>query len=527
MKQNLLFKINVLFYLIFTFQSYAQDGSLDNTFNSDGLQTSAVGTFDDVAYAMAIKEDALNPNNNAARKIIIAGQTYNGNKYEFLVMQYNDDGSLDNTFGVNGIVATSLGNYDDKARAIAIQPDGKIVVAGYSFDGTKDNFAIIRYNADGSTDYSFGTNGYNLTSIGTTADNINSIAIQSDGSIFAAGFAQSGNYMDFAVAKYTSSGLLDNSFDGDGIAVTPIYSNSEFASKILLQADGKIVVIGSTMQTNDYDFAMVRYNSDGSYDNTFNGNGFITPYFNGNYNEYGNAGILQNDGKILIAGMNYSTFNDFIVGRVNTDGTMDNTFGLNGFTTTDFGTSADYGQASDIALQTDNKIIVAGLRSVGTALDFAVARYDQNGLLDVSFDTDGLVSTDFGGDDQGRATIMQSNGKILVAGGSHDGTQSRVAIARYNNPSVSTTTALQQNNLNSLQIIPNPFKNNCTITLKEELKNASLNIYNNQGSICFTQNKLNGKLITLQRNNLAAGIYFVKIINEDQHVLIQKLVIGD
>jgi uncharacterized delta-60 repeat protein len=201
MKQNLLFKINVLFYLIFTFQSYAQDGSLDNTFNSDGLQTSAVGTFDDVAYAMAIKEDALNPNNNAARKIIIAGQTYNGNKYEFLVMQYNDDGSLDNTFGVNGIVATSLGNYDDKARAIAIQPDGKIVVAGYSFDGTKDNFAIIRYNADGSTDYSFGTNGYNLTSIGTTADNINSIAIQSDGSIFAAGFTQSGNYMDFAVAQ--------------------------------------------------------------------------------------------------------------------------------------------------------------------------------------------------------------------------------------------------------------------------------------------------------------------------------------
>lgn len=527
MKQNLLLKINLLLCLIFTYQSYAQDGSLDNTFDSDGLQTAAVGTFDDVAYAMAIKEDSLNPNNNNARKIIIAGQTYNGNKYEFLLMQYNDDGSLDNTFGVNGIVATSLGNYDDKSRAIAIQPDGKILVAGFSFDGTKDNFAIIRYNSDGSTDYSFGTNGYILTSIGTTADNINSIAIQSDGSVFAAGFTMSGNYMDFAVAKYTPSGFLDSTFNGDGIAITPIYSNSEFASKVLIQADGKIVVLGSTMQNNDYDFAIVRYNSDGSYDTSFNGNGFVTPYFSGNFNEYGNTGILQNDGKILLAGMNNSAFNDFIVGRINTDGNIDNTFGANGFTVTDFGTSTDFGEATDLTLQPDNKIIVAGLRNFGVALDFAVARYDQNGMLDVSFDTDGLVNTDFGGDDQGRATIMQSDGKILVAGSSHDGTQNRVAIARYNNPSVTTTIGLNKSNSNNLEVIPNPFNNSCTIGLKEELKNASLSIYNSQGAIAFTQNKLNGKSITLQRNNLAAGVYFVKIINEEHNVLIQKLVIGD
>ncbi len=524
-------KLKITFIALSAFlysnMSHAQDGSLDNTFDTDGKLTSAIGTFDDVAYAIALKEDSLIPTNFSERKIIIAGQTYNGNNYDFLVMQYNNDGSLDNNFGVNGVATASLGNYDDKARAIAIQSDGKIVVAGYSFDGNKDNFALVRLNADGSTDYSFNVNGYILTSIGTTADNINSIAIQNDGSIFAAGFTLSGNNMDFAVAKYTSSGVLDNSFDSDGIVITPIYSNNEFASKVLVQPDGKIVVLGSTMQNNDYDFAMVRYNSDGSYDNSFNGNGFITPYFSGNFNEYGNAGLLQNDGKILIAGRNNSTFNDFIVGRINTDGSIDNTFGQNGFANTDFGTTTDFGEATDLTLQPDNKIIVAGLRNFGVALDFAVARYDQNGLLDVSFDTDGLVNTDFGGDDQGRATIMQSDGKILVAGSSHDGTQNRIAIARYNNPSVTTTTALQQNNLNNLQIIPNPFKNSCTITANEELKNASLSIYNNQGALCFMQNNLNGKSIIIQRNNLAAGIYFVKIINEDQQVLIQKLVIGD
>jgi uncharacterized delta-60 repeat protein len=527
MKQNLLLKINLLLCLIFTYKTYAQDGSLDNTFDSDGLLTSAVGTFDDAAYAIALKEDPLNPTNFNARKIIIAGHTYNGNNYDFLLMQYNNDGSLDNNFGVNGVVTISIGNYDDKAKTIAIQPDGKIVVAGNSFDGTIDNFAIVRYNADGSIDNTFNGNGYVLTSIGPSGSSINSIAIQSDGSIFAVGYTLFGNNMDFAVAKYTSTGMLDNTFDGDGIAITPIYNNAEFASKVLLQPDGKIVVIGSTLQNNDYDFAMVRYNSDGSYDNTFNSNGFITPFFNGNFNEYGNTGILQNDGKILVAGMNNSTFNDFIVGRVNPDGSIDNTFGTNGFTNTDFGTSTDYGEAIGMTLQPDNKIIVAGLRNFGVPLDFAVARYDQNGVLDASFDTDGLVNTNFGGDDQGRATIVQSDGKILVAGSSHDGTQSRVAIARYNNPSMSVTSILPQNGLNGLQVIPNPFKNNCTITVKEELKNANLNIYNHQGALCLTQNKLNGKSIHLQRNNLAAGVYFVKIINNDQQVLIQKMVIGD
>jgi uncharacterized delta-60 repeat protein len=527
MSKKILLKFGFICCLFFTSQIFAQDGSLDNTFDSDGLVTSTIGTFDDAAYALALKEDPLNPTNFAARKIIIAGHTYNGNNYDFLLMQYNSDGSIDNNFGVNGVVTLSIGNYDDKARTLAIQSDGKIVVAGNSFDGSKDDFALARFNADGSIDNTFNGNGFVLTSIGTVGAAINSIAIQSDGSIFAAGYTLIGSNMDFAVAKYNSSGILDNTFDTDGIAITPFYSNAEYASKVLIQSDGKIVVLGSTVQNSDYDFAMVRYNPDGTYDNTFNSNGFITPFFSGNFNEYGNTAILQNDGKILMAGMNNSTFNDFIVGRINTDGSMDNSFGSNGFAVTDFGTSTDYGEAIDMTIQPDNKVIVAGLRNVGVALDFAVARYDQNGALDASFDTDGMLNTNFGGDDQGRATIMQSDGKILVAGSSHDGTQNRVALARYNNPSVSTTTALQQNNLNRMQVVPNPFKNYCTIIAEDELKNANLSIYNNQGMLCYTQNKLNGKSINLQRNNLAAGVYFVKIIDEGQQVLIQKLVVGE
>jgi len=507
--------------------SPAQDGSLDNIFDTDGMLIATVGTFDDAAYAIALKEDPLNPTNFIARKIIIAGHTFNGNNYDFLIMQFNNDGSVDNTFGVNGVVTTSIGNYDDKARAIAIQDDGKILVAGYSFNGTKDDFAMVRYNVNGSLDNSFNGSGYVLTSIGTVGDNINSIAIQNDGSIVAAGYTMSGNYMDFAVARYTSTGVLDNSFDLDGIVTTPIYSNNEFANKVLIQADGKIVVFGTTYQTNDYDFAMVRYNSDGSYDNTFNGNGIITPYFSGNFNEYGNTAILQNDGKILIAGMNNSTFNDFIVGRINPDGSMDNTFGLNGFAITDFGTSTDYGDAIDMTLQADDKIIVAGLRNIGVPLDFAVARYDQNGGLDVSFDSDGLVNTDFGGDDQGRATIMQSDGKIIVAGSSHDGTQNRVALARYNNPSLSTTVGVAEHHSNAMQISPNPLIKNTNITLHQALQNAKLEIYNHLGMRCYAQEDINGTQIILERNQLAVGIYFIKINQQGQECYQQKLVIVD
>lgn len=523
------FKITLITFSTFLFSnlSIAQDGSLDNTFDTDGKLTTAIGTFDDAAYAIAVKEDPLNPTNFAARKILVAGQTFNGANYDFLLMQYLNDGSLDNSFGVNGIVTTSIGSFDDKARSIAIQTDGKIVLGGFSNDGIKDNFALVRYLSNGAIDSTFNGVGIVTTSIGNTGENINSIAIQNDGSIFAAGFTQSGTNMDFAVAKYQSNGILDSSFDNDGYIVTPIGSSIEYANKVIVQADGKIIVFGASLQSGNYDFAMVRYNNDGSYDNTFNSNGFITPYFSGNFNEYGNTAILQTDGKILIAGMNNSTFNDFIVGRINTDGSMDNSFGSNGFAVTDFGTSTDYGEAIDMTLQPDNKIIVAGLRNMGVALDFAVVRYDQNGLLDLSFDTDGMLNTDFGGDDQGRATIMQSDGKILVAGSSHDGTQNRVAIARYNNPSVSTATALQQNNLNPIKVAPNPFITNCIISVKDELKNANLSLYNKQGMLCYTQNKLNGKSITLQRNNLSAGVYFVKIIDEGQQVLIQKLVIGE
>ena len=517
----------VLSAFLYSTISHAQDGSLDNTFDNDGMLTTAIGTFDDVAYAVALKEDPLNPTNYNARKILIAGHTYNGNNYDFLLMQYNNDGSLDNNFGVNGVVTLSIGNYDDKAKTIAIQGDGKIVVAGNSYDGNKDNFAIARYNADGTIDNTFNGNGYVLTSIGTSGAAINSIAIQSDGSIFAAGYALFGNNMDFAVAKYTSSGILDNTFDADGIAITAFYNNAEFASTVLVQSDGKIVVFGSTIQNSDYDFAMVRYNSDGTYDNSFNGNGFITPYFSGNYNEYGNAAVLQNDGKILIAGMNNSTFNDFIVGRVNTDGSMDNTFGLNGFTITDFGTSTDYGEATAMTLQPDNKIIVAGLRNVGVPLDFAVARYDQNGALDASFDTDGLVNTNFGGDDQGRATMMQSDGKILVAGSSHDGTQNKVAIARYNNPSVTATVSVAEHYSNAMLISPNPLIKNTTITLHQALQNAQLEIYNHLGMRCYSKDKINGTQIILERNQLAAGMYFVKINQQGQERYQQKLVIVD
>lgn len=528
MKLKILFILFFIQHAFFYNSAIAQDGSLDNTFDLDGQLSSIIGTFDDAAYGIALKEDSLDQTNFTARKIIIAGQTFNGSNYDFLVIQYNHDGSLDNSFGINGIVTLSLGNYDDKARAIAIQSDGKIVVAGYSFDGNKDNFALVRLNVDGTIDNSFNGNGYVITSIGTTADNINSIAMQSDGSIFAGGFTQSGTNMDFAVAKYTTTGMLDNSFDADGIKITPIGSSTEYISKILLQPDGKIIAVGSSLQTNDYDFAIVRYNSDGTYDNTFNSNGFVLTFILGNFNEYANSACLQSDGKILIAGMSNNSFSDFIVVRYNNDGTVDSNFGGNGIAITDFGTAADYGQAADITLQSDNKIIVGGLRTFGAQLDFALARYDQNGILDVSFDVDGLVNTTFGnGDDQIRATIMQNDGKIIVAGSSHDGTQNKVALARYNNPSISTTTALAKNGLNNIQALPNPFNSSCTIIAQEELKNARLNLYNNQGDLCFTQNNLNGKLITLQRNNLAAGIYFVKIINYQQNVMIQKLVIGD
>ena len=198
-----------------------------------------VGSGDDYGFSVAIQSDS---------KIVVAGPSHNGSYYDFALVRYNADGSLDTTFDVDGKAITHVGSswYDDYAESVAIQSDGKIVVAGTA-RVFMDDFAVVRFNSDGSLDTSFDPvehDGKVITDINDSSDKGYSVAIQSDGKIVVAGDSFNGSDDDFAVVRYNVDGSLDTGFDNDGKLVTPIGSSSEEAQSVAIQSDGMIVAAG-------------------------------------------------------------------------------------------------------------------------------------------------------------------------------------------------------------------------------------------------------------------------------------------
>jgi len=326
-------------------------------------------------------------------------------------------GDLDPTFGTGGLVVTDIGPYADYGRAMALQPDGKIVVAGYSSMSINDDFAVVRYNADGSLDTSWSGDGKVTTDFDFSNETARSVAVQPDGKIVVAGYGTAGGNDDFAVVRYNADGSLDTSFDGDGKVTTAIGSGADWGRSVTLQPDGKILVVGRSGAGGVFTFALVRYNPDGSLDTSFDGDGKVTTVIGSSSQGY-NV-IVQPDGRIVVAG---ESGNDIALARYNSDGSLDTSFDGDGRATTDLGFTGDSGY--DVALQPDGKIVVSGMSNY----DFAVVRYNANGSLDTSFSGDGTVVTNLGASDMGLSVALQSDGKIVVGGQS----SGAFAVARYN-----------------------------------------------------------------------------------------------
>jgi uncharacterized delta-60 repeat protein len=337
-------------------------------------------------------------------------------------------GDLDPAFGSGGKVVTDLGGSADGAAAVTIQPDGKIL-AGGSFDGV--DFALVRYNPDGSLDASFGSGGIALVDFGSSSETITSIAIQPDGKIVAAGFsnAAGGGPDDFALARFNSNGTLDTTFSGDGKVTTDFFGSFDQITEVAIQADGKIVAAGTALSPPSLiaSFATARYNSDGSLDTSFGVGGTVVDGFGG-INSRVSGMALQSGGKIIVAG---NTGSQFVIVKYNPDGSLDASFGAGGkaFTGLDI-------QAGAFAVQSDGKMAAAGLAFNLTTFDFAVARFNADGSLDTSFGGVGVVFTDFlGSFDQAADIAFQPDGKIIAGGIALNDDSSPTfdfALARYN-----------------------------------------------------------------------------------------------
>jgi uncharacterized delta-60 repeat protein len=306
------------------------------------------------------------------------------------------------------------------AGCVAIQPDGKIVAGGYGSDG----FAVARYNTDGSPDNLFSGDGKVLTDFTSGLDLGLCTAVGGDGKIVVVGAAA--DFDTFAVARYNTDGSLDNTFSNDGKTRNDLSPGQDGAYGVVIQPDGKIVAVG--FSDNSTRFAAARYNVDGSLDTSFSGDGKVRNDI-ASGNEYAVYAALQPNGRIVAAGVagGANTGNDTKMAflRYNTNGTLDTSFSSDGKLRTDFSSGFDY--AGSLAIQTDGRIVAAG----GANDDkFAVARYNTNGTLDTSFSNDGKTRTDFtSGLDVGGGVGLEPDGKIVVGGLANS---VMFALARYN-----------------------------------------------------------------------------------------------
>lgn len=343
------------------------------------------------------------------------------------LLGHTQSGMLDLSFGSNGIATASFALAQaDKIKDIAIQADGKIIAVGVNTDGasSEEKIAIARFNSNGTLDNTFGTNGLVTTA---TFSNFNStgvaVALQSDGKIVVGAHANYSGTLTalngyFMALRYNTNGTLDNTFGSNGIAAyqPSVATDPEIdASDVLIQSDGKIIVCGTAYINTVSDMLFVRFNSNGSIDNAF-GNSGVATYSTPTGDGGAQAMAQRTDGKIVFCGfIDQQTYNDAVIGRLNTNGTLDASFGTGGMTIPMTTASTAF---LNIQLENNNNIVVCGANDNGAL----IAKFDADGQIFSGFGTNGMMITAIGAQQDATFTdlAIQTDGKI-VAGGFADG----------------------------------------------------------------------------------------------------------
>jgi uncharacterized delta-60 repeat protein len=419
----------------------ADPGTIDASFGAGAgsLRTNLGGTYD-WAYATAVQRDG---------RILAAGVSNAAGTYDFALARYTSTQDLDPTFGQGGVVLTDFGKSYDWAYALTIQPDGKILVAGVSdVNGGKD-FALARFHPNGTPDLDFGRRGRVAQPMRTlTADFIRGIAVQPDGKIVAGGLSFEdvvtvGPNSDFLVARYLPDGSSDLSFGIGGLMATDFGSGSfDQAYALALQPDGRVVLGGYTNDGGGLDsdgggpsvlfgadqLALARYNPNGLLDPTF-GKGGTLVLDGGSLDERILALAVAPGGDLVVGGyVNGEKRSDLLLARLRPDGTPAAGFGAkgNGLSVHDLGTHSE--RLSSLVVRPDGRIVAGGQTAVANHADFAVFRFDAAGFLDRSFGRAGVASFDFNGrEDRVHSIAVQRDGKIVAVGQS----EADFAVVRF------------------------------------------------------------------------------------------------
>src|SRR5947207_6947421 len=366
--------VTFLFFAPHTAQAAA--GDLDPHFGSGGMVQTDFSGGDDYGFGVKVQSDG---------KTVVVGESGVYPLFHSALTRYTRNGILDQTFGTGGKVVAALDAGGDGSTAIVFQSDGKIVTAGSVIH---NNFVVAfvtaRFNPDGSLDQTFGSNGSVQTTFGDSAAEGNDVVLQPDGKIIVVGFTGAGSYSslnNFALVRFNPDGTLDQSFGAGG----KVKSARGLATSAVLQADGKIVVGGTYDTGSSRGFMLARYNSNGTLDGTF-GNAGVTKTAIGSGEAFSFGIGLLSDGRIVLGGYSATTQDhDFTVACYNANGTLDQSFGTGGIATTDFSVTDDIGYA--LAVQPDNQIVLGGRSGDYPTFNFAVARYTSTGQPDQTFGT--------------------------------------------------------------------------------------------------------------------------------------------
>lgn len=410
---------------------FTQSGVLDSSYGINGIEKPEfdIGTYQS-ASQLFIGSDG---------KIVVAG-VLEGDLFYFLTARYNTDGTPDSTFGTNGVVVTDFGYgtntqinpVQSRATSVLVLADNKIIVAGYvnTYSARGHDFALVKYNTDGSYDSTFGTNGKQVSDFGDGDDTAYSITYTAADKIVVAGITSIGQR--FVVARYNSNGTADSTFNGTGHQFLAGNINGTNPQMLAIQSTGKITVVGYGYAQNGAkmdDYVMARLNDDGSIDNTFGSGGILFTDINSSEDVAKSISVDKND-KLLVVGDTGTNFPTLAVVRYLPDGQIDNTFGRNGILVKD--TTQGNTQFYTTRIQKDGKVVAAGLSWNGSKFEPIIARFNNNnGSLDSTFGSNGSQLLNIDSGEYAIAMELQQDGKIVLGIVTYYG-NGKVIITRLN-----------------------------------------------------------------------------------------------
>lgn len=482
------------------FCASAQSVALDPAFGTNGIATTQISSQRNTMNATAVQADG---------KVLVAGQVGGDSVKNMGVTRFNPDGTVETTFGTNGQLIINFPNAQSFVRKIAIQPDGKIILGGYTFNTSfSGDFVAVRLNPDGSYDSSFGNNGIAVLDNGQSEVSI-AMTLLSDGRIILAGDVND----RFAMAMLKSNGTIDTTFGNNGWVVTNFDEGGiAYANDVAVQNDGKIVLGGMLMVDSPFfRYAAIRYLPNGTLDTSFANNGKFLYAFGGN-NDFGINIGFQNDGKLIFAGHSY--FHnipylqyDVVSLRLTTAGQIDTSYGQNGLAKARFVDGENY--TSAIKVLPDDKIIFVGNTVLqGTKRRGYVARFLPNGAVDQSFGNHGFIELAKGERTlQASSVATAANGDIIAAGeifGAANGSTDAFAAKL-----IHSNLAVSDVNTTKMNVFPNPASDIITISGFGKSKDTKAEIVNLAGqkvkSVTISENN------TVNVSSLTPGVYILKV----------------